>query len=265
MSKEVLSPIEKQVLKESIERWKLMKKAVITFTDLDEIVAGLKKVNGGIDRVPSTIWSHLKRMAEPDTFVFGARKGLTDKERVCLETFVEARRDTKKAITVNDAKALVDEIAKVANEKKRHSITIWRFLQKAAPDLVVIRSRKKEAGQQKEEIATVATAVSTLAALKVLEDMRTIAHVMGKPADYLAPLDEMLAKEINQKDVSALEKKITCLEKKLVVMAKQFGACKKALRITCRIRQEAITLTKVMEEIKNQDGIDIPALIAEEE
>ncbi len=123
-----------------------------------------------------------------------------------------------------------------------------------------------------EKPVTIVAAVSALAAIKVLEDIRTIAHVMGKPADYLAPLEELVSREVNQKDVSALEKKIKCLEEKLaaqdreiIVLKKQRRVLKEVLLLTCRLRQEAATLNKMVENIKRDEGIDVYALVQEKE
>ena len=269
MGKEVLIGAEKDILRNFVEERGKTGKTLIAFGEMKGLLVELKKVNSGRDRVPTTIWGCLKRMPETAGFTFGAgNRELTDAEIKFLLTFVGQRQEEKKSISYREAESLVAEMAKETGEKQRHTTTLWNYFKKAIPDLVKTRLKKDkeaEAERQKEEAATVSVAVPILAAHRILNDIRTIADVMGKPADYLKPLEELLAKEANRKDIVALEKKIKCLEDKLAILAKRFRACKKALRITCRIRQEAVSLTKATAEIKEQDGVDIPALIAEEE
>ncbi|MBU2037414.1 hypothetical protein KJ866_04440 [Patescibacteria group bacterium] len=72
-------------------------------------------------------------------------------------------------------------------------------------------------------------------------------------------------READQKKIKCLEGKLIVRDKEIVTLKKQRRILKEVLLLTCRIRQEAATLNKMVESIKRDEGIDVYALVQEKE
>ncbi len=72
-------------------------------------------------------------------------------------------------------------------------------------------------------------------------------------------------READQKKIRCLEEKLAARDKEIISLKKQRRVLKEVLLVTCRIRQEAVAMTKMMENIKKEEGIDVYALVSEKD
>lgn len=109
---------------------------------------------------------------------------------------------------------------------------------------------------------------------KILNELAPILTFMGKPAEYLEPVrqllvengqlaaalataakrNELLKKEVSSGETARLKNDLKALRDFLI-------PAKIILRATCHLRQQAIALTSLIGEFKQKDGVDMIAFV----
>jgi len=210
-----------------------------------------------------------------------------EKEKKFLREFVDIRNQQKKPIGYKDTKNLVVDLSQINGGLRRCQTVVWDGLKRFGGMCILAGSNEADRAPAR---ATRKVAGSSVVAKKVLEELVPIVKFMGKPSEYLRPLELLLAEHrslcerlrlAEEKTVAVKmaskaaktavasaktsAKKIKQLEKDLKILRSFLLPAKKVLRLTCALRQQAMGLTLAVEDLKKKDGVNLHAFLQEME
>lgn len=193
-------------------------------------------------------------------------------EKAILHGFVDGRRAEGKVISMGDCPELATALASANKGIARKHNAIWDGLKRFGG--LVNSDRIDRAGNAPKRAARKIVKSET-AAKKVLDELAPIIKFMGKPPEYLKPLESLLidyrvlanrllAAEEKHSSVRAAvasakssAKKMKEMEKELKILRNFLNPAKILLKETASLRMQAAALTERSEAIKRKNGTDL--------
>jgi len=175
-------------------------------------------------------------------------KRFNEEEKKILRDFVALRNEQKKPIVHSDTAHLRIDLSKVNGGIIRLSSGVWDGLKRFGG---MGREAQSELGGEPVRIVQ----PNLAAARKIMSNIRGVTKAMGKPPEYLQPLEDVLASwQEEHLRLKELEKKNKLLQGFLMI-------AKKILKMTCVLRQQAVGITKMMEDLRKKDGTNLNAFL----
>lgn|GEM_PF-3138670 len=204
-------------------------------------------------------------------------KRFGEEEKVVLRDFVKSHEAAGKSVAYSELAGLSLSLDKINGNLGRVPSRLWDALKRFGG---MVTQSKRASRASEKTIKKIAN--SGTVAKKVLEELTPIIKFMGKPPEYLRPLELLLsehqlfaehlrvAEEKNAairassktaraavSSAKSANKKMKQMEKELKTLRNFLIPAKILLRETCSLRLQAAVLTQRTEDLKKKNGTNL--------